>query len=105
MKQNLIFILLICSVVCEDEYGCEGDCECPSFLNLITSKFLDYLFLHQIIFLDEANIFYTENAGCNRNATCVSGTHTTIAFRWRESEIPKPDDEVTGLGVSLPCFQ
>eukprot|EP00081_Caenorhabditis_elegans_P014953 NP_494460.2 Uncharacterized protein CELE_T10D4.1 [Caenorhabditis elegans] len=89
MKQYLIFLLLICYVACEDEYGCEDDCECPSFLDLITN---------------EEHIFYTENAGCNRNATCVPGTHTTIAFRWRESEIPKPDDDTVQavLGTAGP---
>ncbi|KAF1759359.1 hypothetical protein GCK72_015826 [Caenorhabditis remanei] len=62
----LLFFLLVTVATCQDEYGCEDDCECSDILD-------------KLAWTDRNTILYTEEAGCVRNITCEINSFTTRA--------------------------
>ncbi|EFO87202.1 hypothetical protein CRE_27817 [Caenorhabditis remanei] len=83
----LLFFLLVTVTICQDEYGCEDDCEC--------SDILDFFWM------DRESILYTEEAGCVRNITCVNTGQTFVQFFYNESEIARPVDSNKDYGHAM----
>ncbi|CCD73607.1 DUF281 domain-containing protein [Caenorhabditis elegans] len=71
----ILLAVLIYLACCEEDYGCLDACECDNI-----SEYT----------INDAFLFYTEEAGCVRNVTCLNSPDSHIALDFQGSEIPRP---------------